>query len=311
MQRFRRAVFAWLGLAGLLGALIGPATVSADAFSAWTPGPGAILDNTYDGFIDLPTANASVPNGGFTLAGWFVDKAAEGWAGADDVQIWQGSMDGGGKLLTRAVFAQSRPDVAAATGNPYWAASGFGGTLPAGSLSAGGQALSVYAHTPGKGWWYKQVQVTVSTAAASPAPAPGAAAVAPTVSGGAPPIIVIEKPTTSENVGTRNPYTIMGFALDKSATINQGVQSTGIDRVSVYVDKEKDDGGTFLGDADLAFSDPLPLNAYGAQFEDAGWRLTIKPTGLHKGSHNLFVYAHSVVTGKEGLVTSTMNIVEN
>ncbi len=312
MRRFRRAVFAWLGVAGLLGAVIGPATVLADTFSTWTSGPGGILDNTYDGYIDLPKAAASVPNGGFTVAGWFVDKTAEGWSGADDVQIWQGTMDGGGKLLTKAVFAQSRPDAAAATGNPFWAASGFGGVVPAGSLAVGGQALSVYAHTPGKGWWYKQVQVTVSTsAAASPAPAPGVAAPAPTISGGALAIIVIEKPTTTENVGTRNLYTMMGYALDKNASINQGVQSTGIDRVSVYVDKEKDDGGTFLGDADLAFSDTLAQAAYGAQFDTAGWRLTFNPTGLHKGNHNLFVYAHSVVTGKEGLQTGTLNIVEN
>src|SRR6266851_349741 len=300
MPQFRRTLIAWLGLVGLLGALIGPATVFADPISSWTAGPGAILDPTYDGFIDIPNLNSTVPTGGFTVAGWFVDKTAEGWAGADDVQIWQGTMDGGGKMLAKAVFAQSRPDVAAATGNPYWAASGFGGVVPAGSLAAGSQPLSVYAHTPGKGWWYKQVQATVSTlAAASPAPAPGVAAPAPTVSGGALPIIVIEKPTTTENVGTRNPYTLMGYALDKNASINQGIQSTGIDRVSVYVDKERDDGGIFLGDADLAFSDQAATSAYGQQFSSSGWRLTFKPTNLHDGSHTLFVYAHSVVTGKE------------
>src|SRR5438128_1797779 len=174
MQRFRRALIAWLGMAGLVGSLLGPATASADTFSDWTPGPGAVLDNTYAGFVDVPAMNGTVPIGGFTVAGWFVDKTAQGWAGADDIQLWQGTMDGGGKLLTRAVFAQSRPDVAAATGNPYWAASGFGAVVPGGSLSAGGQALSVYAHTPGKGWWYKQVQVSVSTAAAT-SPAPGVA----------------------------------------------------------------------------------------------------------------------------------------
>src|SRR6266851_9953120 len=179
MPQFRRTLIAWLGLVGLLGALIGPASVFADPVSSWTAGPDAILDPTYDGFIDIPDLNSTVPTGSFTVAGWFVDKTAEGWAGADDVQLWQGTMDGGGKMLAKAVFAQSRPDVAAATGNPYWAASGFGGNVPAGALSAGGQTLSVYAHTPGKGWWYKQVAVTVSTAAAA-SPAPGAAAPAPT-----------------------------------------------------------------------------------------------------------------------------------
>jgi hypothetical protein len=103
---------------------------------------------------------------------------------------------------------------------------------------------------------------------------------------------------------------MMGYALDKNAAANQGSQGTGIDHVSVYVDKERDNGGTFLGDADLAFSDAAATSTYGSQFNSAGWRLTFKPTNLHAGSHTLFVYAHSVVTGKEDLETVGMNIVE-
>ena len=313
MQKLRRTLIAWFGLVGLLGALIGPAAAFADPVASWTAGPGAILDPTYDGFIDIPNLNSTVPTGGFTVAGWFVDKTAEGWAGADDVQIWQGTMDGGGKLLTKAVFAQSRPDVAAATGNPYWAASGFGGVVPAGALAVGNQSLSVYAHTPGKGWWYKQVNVTASTSAPASAAPSAPAATTPTVSGGALPILVIEKPASSENINTRSNgglYQMMGYALDKNAAPTQGSQGTGIDHVSVYVDKERDNGGMFLGDADLAFSDTAAANAYGSQFMSAGWRLTFKPTNIHAGSHTLFVYAHSVVTGKEDLETVGMNIVE-
>src|SRR5712691_2018891 len=183
MRKFRRTLIAWFGLVGLLGALIGPAAVFADPVTAWTAGPEAILDPVYDGYIDIPKLNSTVPTGNFTVAGWFVDKTAQGWAGADDVQIWQGTMDGGGKMLAKATFAQSRPDVAAAEGNPYWAASGFGGVVPAGALAAGQQGLSVYAHTPGKGWWFKQVQVNVSTSAAAPAPASSAPAPAPTSGG--------------------------------------------------------------------------------------------------------------------------------
>ena len=73
------------------------------------------------------------------------------------------------------------------------------------------------------------------------------------------------------------------------------------DRVSVYVDKERDNGGMFLGDAELAFSDAAAQNAYGAQFASAGWRLTFKPTKFKAKGHQLFVYAHSVVTNKETL----------
>src|ERR1700682_4077325 len=112
MRPLRRVLFAWLGLAGLLGALLGPASAAADPLSSWTAGPRAILDPTYAGFIDVPAMNATVPTGNFTVAGWFVDQTAQGWAGADDVQVWQGTMDGGGKMLAKALFAQSRPAVA-------------------------------------------------------------------------------------------------------------------------------------------------------------------------------------------------------
>src|SRR5256885_16118273 len=107
MQRFRRALIVWLSLVSLVGALIGPTSAFADPLTSWTAGPGGILDDTYTGFIDVPSMNATVPTGGFTVAGWFVDKTAEGWAGADDMQIWQGTMDGGGKMRAKAASPQN------------------------------------------------------------------------------------------------------------------------------------------------------------------------------------------------------------
>ncbi|HEX8968760.1 MAG TPA: hypothetical protein VF937_12820 [Chloroflexota bacterium] len=276
---------------GALLTMVAPQAVQADPFSAWTPGPDASLDNTYDGYIDAPGMNATVPTGSFTVAGWFVDKTAEGWAGADDVQIWQGTMDGGGKLLTKANFAQSRPDVAAAEGNPYFAASGFGATLPPNALASGPQTLSVYAHTANKGWWYKQVQVNVSSATAA----------AP-VSGAALPIVGIEKPKDSETVLTKSDYDIIGYALDKSAAPNQGVAGSGIDRVQVYLGAERENGGQYLGDAELGFSDSVATGLYGGQFASAGWRLTFKPTQFHANTYLLFAYARSAISGKEDFV---------
>jgi hypothetical protein len=151
MQRLRRALVSWLTLGAILGTLVLPSSASADAITEWTPGPGGALDNTYTGFIDVPSRGATVSTGDFTVAGWFVDRNAQGWAGADDVQLWLGTMDGGGRMLAKAVFAQSRPDVAAALGNGYWAASGLGAVVPSGALPAGSQLLSIYAHTPSKG----------------------------------------------------------------------------------------------------------------------------------------------------------------
>lgn len=303
-------MYRFLVLFGLLAALVVPAVASADPLTAWTAGPDAVLDPTYDGFIDVPSMNATVPTGNFTVAGWFVDKEAQGWAGADNVEVWQGTMDGGGKMLASALFAQNRPDVAAAEGNPFWAASGFNAVVPAGALAAGAQTLSVYAHTPGKGWWYKQVNITASASAAATAPAAPAAA-APTVSGGSPPILVIEQPASGKSLGTRNPATVIGYALDKNAGPQQGSQGSGIDEVTLYLYNPRESNGTFLGNADLAFSDSAAQAAYGAQFADAGWRFTLKTTSLHSGSHTLYVYAHSAVTGKEDLETLGFSVFEN
>jgi hypothetical protein len=299
MRRLQRTLLAWLSVAALLGALSAPSSVAADAFSTWTPGPGAAGENTYAGFIDVPPANAMVPSGGFQVAGWFVDQTAQGWAGADDVQLFQGTMDDGGKMLARASFAQTRPDVAAALGNPYWAASGFNASVPASSLSAGSQTLSVYAHTPAKGWWYKQVQVNVSsTATAGTAPAAGAAPV-PLVQGAALPIVAIEKPKDGEQVLTKNDYEIIGYALDRNARPNQGVAGSGIDRVQVYIGAERENGGRFVGEADLGFSDSIPEGLYGSQFASSGWRLTFKPTQFHVNTYLMYAYARSAVSGKE------------
>jgi hypothetical protein len=279
----------------LLGAIALPHAAAADPMTAWTPGPDAQLDDTYDGFIDTPTNYAYVPTGGFNVAGWFVDMTAQGWAGADDIEVWAGTMDAG-RLLSKANFAQYRPDVAAALGNSYQAASGFYTTIPQGALAVGAQTLTIYAHTPDKGWWYKQVQVNVAPLApAAPTPVPAG----PSVSGGALPLVSITTPKDSENVLTKNDYDITGFALDRNAVAYQGVASTGIDRVEVYIGGERDAGGQLLGDAELGINNSTAEGLYGSQFASSGWKLTFHPTQFHQNTYLLYAYAHSVVTGKE------------
>ena len=313
MLSTRRGFIAWLSLAGLLGTLLAPTAASADTFDTWTGGPGAILDNTYDGFIDSPSANATVSGSGFVVSGWFVDRTAQGWSGADDVQVFEGTMDGGGRMLARGITAQNRPDVAAALGNPYWAASGFVAQVPSGALQPGQHTLSVYVHTGGKGWWYKQVQVNVSAsapAAAAPAPSTSSGTSTPVSSGAALPIIVVEKPENGENVPTKEDYEIIGYALDPNAQPSQGVQGTGIDRVELYLDAERDAGGTFLGNATLAYGSETARAKYGPQFDSAGWRLTFKPTNFHANTHLIYAYVHSAVSGKEDFVIRYFAITE-
>jgi hypothetical protein len=156
-------------LIGLLCCLAYPPTDSraASAEDGWLPGPGAVGSSTYDGYIDRPATNTTlVQSGALELSGWFVDTTAQGWAGADDVEIFAGFMNDGGTPLARALMAQPRPDVAAALKNPYWAASGWSAAIPTGALFEGSDTLTVYAHSPTRGWWYKQLTITVAATAA-------------------------------------------------------------------------------------------------------------------------------------------------
>jgi hypothetical protein len=287
-------------MGALAAVCLAPGSTQADPLTSWTPGPGAVSDATYDGYIDVPAMNATVPSGLFTVSGWFVDTTAQGWSGADQIQIWQGTMDGGGKLLVNANVGQNRPDVAAATNNPFWAASGFGGLLPADSLAPGPQTLSVYAHTPDKGWWYKQVNVNVS-----------ADITPPPVTSSPLPIVAVEKPKDGEVVLTSSNYQVVGYALDPHATPSQGVAGSGIDQVQVYLGAERDKGGTFLGNADLGYNDSVAASLYGPQFVSSGWRLTFTPTHFKVNTYLLYAYARSAVTGKEDVATRFFAIRDN
>jgi hypothetical protein len=284
----RFAIPRLVALLGTVAVLLGASVPAASAQAAgdWSPGPGAILDNTYAGFIDLPSNGSAVPgSGSFTVAGWFVDKTAQGWAGADDVQVWLGTMDGGGKMLAKAVFAQSRPDVATALGNPYFAASGFGASVAGSSVPAGAQTLNVYAHTGGKGWWFKGIGVTgggsgTGTAAPSPS-APSAPA-----SGGAP-VVIISNPTENQNVSTKSDYTINGSVSDPG----------NIDRVEVWINGERNANSARL----LGTTTPT---------SDGSWSVAFTPTHFASTHSNLYVYAHNKATNLETESVRGFNIVD-
>jgi hypothetical protein len=271
--------------------IVGP--VGAQA-AGWQPGPGAILDNTYDGFIDAPASGATVPASGlFTVSGWFVDSAAQGWAGADQIQVWLGTMGGGGKQIANAQIAMSRPDVAAVTGNPYAAASGFSALVDGAQVGGGPQTLYVYAHTGGKGWWFKQVNVNGGgTGGAAPAPAASAPAASAPAAAGSAPQLTIDKPAANENVSTKSTYSIEGTASDP------GFGPAGIDVVDVFINGER--GGAYSTELGTATPD-----------SQGQWMLQFEPTKYPSMHSNLFVYAHSRNTGKETLATREFTITDH
>jgi hypothetical protein len=244
----------------------------------WQPTADASGAMTYAGAVDVPAAGASVgADQPLVVSGWFVDQTAQGWAGVDDVQVFDGLSGSGGTFLGRATLGLARPDVAQALGNGFWASSGFSAVLS--PLPAGSHTLSVYAHTPSKGWWFTQVPVTVGAST-------------PTAAG---PVNVLVAPAASEKVSRKlDTYQIRGYAYDSTAGTG-----TGVDRVQVYMDEPRGQGGMFVGDAQFGGSTPSAAAQFGPRFAEAGYRIDIDPENFTAGNHHLFTYARSSVTGVE------------
>jgi hypothetical protein len=320
MRMLRPLGLLTLAILTLLGGAL-PAA-AADPTTSWTAGPGAGGDDTYDGYVDLPAAGSTVAAGSSLLVGgWVVDKTAQGWAGIDQVQVFQGQMGAGGTMLAKGIVGQNRPDVGAALGTPAFAVSGFSASVPAEALHPGPLTLLVYAHTPSKGWWYKQTSVTVTVgqgqAAPSGTPAPSTGGTAEPVTQSVPGgvgatrgslVVGVTDPKVGQQVHTDRDFTIMGYALDKSAGLNQGVQNSGVDKVEVFMDGPRGKG-TPLGGASLGYSDPNAAG-FGGQFANAGFRLTFHPTQFSVASHNLYVYARSAVNGAEVVGLVPINITD-
>jgi pyruvate/2-oxoglutarate/acetoin dehydrogenase E1 component len=268
-----------IALAALVSLVVAVPAFGQPALGAWQAGPGAAGDNTYAGLIEAPANGSSIsPSGLLSVSGWFVDTTAQGWAGADDIQVFLGTMDNG-TLLGHAMVGLARPDVGSALGNPYWSASGWRVLIDPGSLPPGQDALSVYAHTPQKGSWFLQTTVSVGQVVSSSgeplAPAPALQ--------GLPPVVTVTSPGDGQIVSTRlRSLVITGTAKDPT----NGVR--GIDWVEVWFNGEANsDHGAFLGVVDL--------------LTDGTWSLPFDPGAHEPIDSNLYVYAHSGVNGKKTL----------
>jgi hypothetical protein len=262
---------------------------SSTSQSAWTAGPGATAADTYEGFVDSPTQGSTImPGSTVSVDGWFVDTTAQGWAGADQVQVYLGQMGSGGTQLAQGTVAEARPDVASATGNAYWTDSGFAVQVPTTSLPSGNQTLDVYLHTPGKGWWYEPVTIDLSGQATS---APAAAPAASSAASGAPQVSVAD-PSENQNVLTSGDFIIDGNATEP------GAGPSDIDRVEVWINGERNSAtGTQLGVVTPA--------------SDGSWQLTFTPTKFPSMHANLYVYAHSRSTGQETESVRGFNITDH
>ena len=157
--------------------------------SGWLPGADAVADSIFDGYIDAPIPgaifHADLP---VEVAGWVTDRFATSAAGIEEVQIYASGSELGDRFVAYAQLEQPRPDVARVTGRPEWVNAGFLATIPAHTLRAGDDVLTVWAYNPASGWWYQRVAITVIQPPVTVAdPAAPALAFQPVVSPNQPP----------------------------------------------------------------------------------------------------------------------------
>jgi hypothetical protein len=275
----------------LVGAVLVGAPASAQTIQGWAPGPEAVGDSTLLGNIDAPADGTSVGGETITVHGWVVDTTAQGWAGVDEVHLYIGTIGAGGKFLGRANVGQPRPDVAGSLGVAHWASSGFSATIPAVEIGTGPKLLTVYAHTPNKGWWSKQSGIQVNNVV-GPTVVP-----TPVITGDM--IAKITAPTLGQYVFTNNTAWITGYALD----LTTPEANSGISKIDVYLGK-REDGGKYLGLAERTQISPEAA-VYGRKYGNtAGFRISFEPTKYTSGDYEVWIYARSSSTGKE--VTASM-----
>lgn len=266
-------------------------TAAADATSPWLPGPNALGDDTYTGFIDSPTAGTVVQfNSTVVVQGWVVDRTALGWSGIDDVQVYLGLQDQGAPLLADARVGLPRNDVAAALGNSDFTDSGFSVSFADNGLVPGSNLLTIYAHTPDKGWWYQQVPVT------KPAP--------PDLPYADDPLFVVREsiPPLDSLVHTVNTLTLRGYAIDRNMPTNLqlGVGGSGVSRIQVYLDGPRQNG-TFLGTASMGIKN-REATGFGQRFLMSGWEIVLHPNEWSVDTHQLYIYALSAYWPNESLL---------
>jgi hypothetical protein len=275
-----------LALAALLQ---GGLPAAADAGSPWTAGPNAVGDDTFSGFIDVPASGSTVAHlSTVVVRGWIVDRTAVGWTGIDGVQIYRGLQDQGGTLLASASIGVRRDDVVAALGNPFWAGAGFSASFTDSGLSIGPNVLSVYAHTPDRGWWYKQLTVRV--------PAPPDRAFADD------PLLVVREAVPSVDVDQTAPtLTLRGYAIDRNMPLNMSVGAfgSGVGSIQFYLDGPRTTG-TFLGNAQQGLKN-REATGFGERFLQSGWEMSVHPGEFSVDKHALFIYATSAYWPSETL----------
>jgi hypothetical protein len=274
---WRRCAVA-ITVAGTLLAPI-PAAAQTDTFGCVTP-----PEDTLHLEVSNPSPGDKVPVGDMVIHGVSYDRSANTGTGVDRVSLFQGTRGAGGALLAEATLGMPNPFAAPGS---QWAQAGWAATIAIPN-TPGPMTLSVYSHSavsdhestvavpmmvaqnsaPG-------AQCTITTTAAQGMPSPAES-------------IHLElsnpQPNATVLVGSTN---VQGLAFDTAATAG-----TGIDRVTLFLGN-RDEGGAHLADATLVDSTDAKHGLFTATFD----------VPSETGGHDLFVYAHSSISGHDAVMS--------
>jgi thermitase len=205
----------------------------------------------------------------FSNYGSWVDVAAPG------TSIWSTDFVGG--YVTKSGTSMATPHVAGLAAL-VWAANP--------SLSNQGvvdRIKSTADRIPGTGTYWEAGRINAASAVRSQPPSN--------------PLLQIDAPASGATV--RGTVTVGGWALDRNAA-----SGTGVDQVHLYLDAPAGQPGSIgLGVASYGGSRPDVGAAFGSQFTNSGWSFAWNTSGLSPGTHTLYVYARSTVSGQWTLQT--------
>ncbi|HEX8967891.1 MAG TPA: hypothetical protein VF937_08435, partial [Chloroflexota bacterium] len=249
--------------------------VRVNASSQWTPGPDGDTQNPLLGSVDPIFSDNSTATA-LKISGWVLDPSAGDTPGVDSLDVYLGPPIGSGVRLSAAQLGLTRTDVPSTTDNPGWATAGFSINLPLAGVPAGPSQLTLAAHTPEHGTWLSAVQVVIPTLGSVPA-------LAPVVQ-----VTTAPAPTVVPRLTAQIQSPQAGDQVPRSFAVQVLVQNA--DRLDVFLEPDRDQGGRLVGSSVLAQSQP-PSAALKA--------VVTAPLD----AHTLYVHVSSTSLGQEQVLT--------
>ena len=212
---------------------------------------------------DAPVNSQSVGQP-FMLGGWAIDQRAASGPGIDAVHVWAYPVAGGNPLFCGSSYGGLRGDIAASYGQRF-ANSGY--SMLVRGLPQGVYNFVVYARSTFSGTFDN-------------------ARVIPNVSVQSAPILVVDYP--GPNATVLHTFNLLGWAIDFAAG-----SGTGVDTVHVWAYPASGGSPVFVGVATYGVERPDVGAAYGQQFRNSGYSLTVN--SLPGGTWDLALFPHSTL----------------